>query len=98
MEDQRTAVVSRLIMKEGWDVGWLCREEPDNDGDSGWRIFAGAEDEDDLDKPGSFSRQPLEAVVDLDPTIEGFLDSPVGSAFERIGDTDRFREQDGLIP
>ena len=39
-------LVSDKITKEGWKIGYMKREEPnDNYPDSGWRFYKGDEDE-----------------------------------------------------
>ncbi len=65
-------------------VGLMYREHPyPSKPDSGWRFFAGDEDEQymsDMDKMDIFS---LNTICNYDPDIIEFLDSPVGSVFWR---------------
>jgi hypothetical protein len=40
-----------MITVEGQKVGYMYREAPDNDLDSGWRFFSGKESQDYVDDP-----------------------------------------------
>ena len=45
-------MVSDKITKEGFKVGYMYREQPSNDKpDSGWRFFAGNEDDEYINNP-----------------------------------------------
>jgi hypothetical protein len=41
--------VSKRITDEGWKVGYMIREEPQREGDSGWSFMAGNEDDEFLE-------------------------------------------------
>ena len=83
--------VSNRILKDGLEIGSLCRDEPENDEDSGWWITAGDESEEYLDSPESMAYVSLGTVLNLDDSIIHLLDSPVGAAFERIPDKTEYR-------
>jgi len=85
----KLALVSRRVA-EGHPVCWLYREESDNDGDSGWRIFAGDEDDDYLEDADNCVVLPLRDLIDRDRDLEEVFRSPVRSAFERKGPDDPF--------
>lgn len=87
-----SAIVSRLIVDGDWDVGWMVREDPEDDADSGWRFFAGPEDEGEADVAGAFRQMPLASIVEIDPSVEPYLDAPAGTCWEREGDSDEFVE------
>lgn len=69
---------------DGRKVGFMYREEPDNDIDSGWRFLAGDEDEAYLDDPGNMDIVDCNTIANLDPDIIPFLRAPVGAAFARL--------------
>jgi hypothetical protein len=90
----KTAVVSKKALEEGRFVGWLYREKPDGEDDSGWRVFAGHEDDAFVDDAGNFTLLTLGELVDRDRTLEEILRRPEGSAFERRGANEPFRKVD----
>ncbi len=73
--------VSHRVLYDGQKVGYLYREEPVAEDDSGWRITAGSEDEKYMDDSANVSYVSLGAVLNLDDRIIGLLDSPVGAEF-----------------
>ena len=93
----RCAVVSRRVAGDGHPVCWLYREEPDNEADSGWRVFAGDEDNDYLDDMDNCRIVPLRDLMDRDPALEEVLRAPVFSAFERKGPDDPFEAVEGFF-
>lgn len=78
--------VTDRIMVDGAKVGYMYREEPDNEQDSGWRFTAGDEDEEYMDNPDNFDIYHLNSVCNYDPEITPFLDSVYGTAFIRDED------------
>lgn len=77
----RRCFVSNRVLYDGEKVGYLYREEPVSDDDSGWRITAGSESADYMDDAQNVSYVSLGAVLNLDDRIVGLLDSPVGAEF-----------------
>ena len=76
-------MASDLVAKGRKKVGYLYREEPDSDQDSGWRIFSGEEDQDYADDPDNFDLYDPKTIADIDPSIIPLLSSPPYTAFER---------------
>ena len=72
-----------MITVENRRVGYMYREEPDFDADSGWRFFSGGESQDHVDDPANTSIYDVNTIANYDPDIIPFLDAPVGSTFER---------------
>ena len=93
------AFISKKITQEGWKVGYMFRDEPeeDDEDDSGWQFFAGNEDDDYADDPENVEMIPVAAVVELDPDVEEYLGSPAGASFVRVS-SDEFEEDDGQEP
>jgi len=71
------------IMVDGCKVGYMYREEPDGDFDSGWRFTAGDESGEYMDNPDNSGIYSLNVVANNDPEIIPFLTSPCGSYFAR---------------
>lgn len=79
------AYVSKKIIEEGWKVGYMERNKPYNEEDSGWSFFAGNED----DKYTSDYRNIQLASVgsvwqQLDSDIFKYIDMPIGTRLIRI--------------
>lgn len=78
--------VTRKVLHDGEPVGWLYREVPESDDDSGWRILAGTEDQAYLDDPDNTVYVSLGAVLTGDDSFIGLLGRDVGVEFVRNGD------------
>ncbi len=85
---------SDRITVDGAHVGYMYREQPDNDGDSGWRFFAGDESQEYADNPDNFAIYEVNTICNYDPAIIPFLGAPFGSAFGRVHGTDKFESED----
>jgi hypothetical protein len=72
-----------MITVHGHKVGYMYREQPDNDIDSGWRFVAGVESQEYMDDANNIAIFDVNTVANYDPEIIPFLDAPLGSAFER---------------
>ncbi len=80
-------IASDLIMKEGWAVGYMYRDEPaPGMPDSGWRFLRGDEDEEYMAQTEKHKVYALPTIIQHDPDIEPFLNAPIGSRFIRIDD------------
>ena len=63
-------------------VGFLYREAPVFENDSGWRIFSGDETDEYTDNPDNFSIVSLSAITADNPDIAPMLTQAEGSAWE----------------
>jgi hypothetical protein len=81
-----------MITVDGCKVGYMYREQPDNDIDSGWRFTAGIESQKYMDDANNLEIYDVNTVANYDPEIIPFLDAPIGSAFERKRRTGKFVE------
>jgi hypothetical protein len=82
------------ITVEGQPVGFMYREQPANDGDSGWRFLAGTEPQEYLDNPDNLAIYDVNTIANHDPKIIPLLSASIGSAFERDPQSDTFTELD----
>lgn len=83
-------IVSDKITKEGWKVGYMYREMPDEGKpDSGWRFMAGNEDEEYMDNPNNLHIFAINTICNYDSDIIPYLNSEIGSAYIRI-DSNKF--------
>jgi hypothetical protein len=78
-----SCLASDRITVDGLVVGFMYREPPDNDLDSGWRFFCGDETQDYADNPDNFELYDVNTIANYDPEIIQHLDAPAYSAFER---------------
>lgn len=81
----QTAFVSKKITEEGWKVGYMERNKPCNEKDSGWFFLAGNEGDNYLKDVGNIELINVGAVWQmLDSDIFKYIDSPIGSKLIRI--------------
>jgi hypothetical protein len=86
-----TCKATNRVMLDGKNVGYMYREEPDDNFDSGWRILAGTESQKYVDNPENSGFYELNEVANHDPAILPYLQLPYNTELERIKDSDEFR-------
>jgi hypothetical protein len=91
-------IATDMITVEGRKVRFMYRQEPDNDIDSGWRFMAGSESDEYMDDSKNHGAYDVNTIANYDPDIIPFLDSPIGSAFEREDADEDFVEVDDFEP
>jgi len=84
-----SCIASDRITVDGMKVGYLYREAPDNEIDSGWRFFAGDESEEYSADADHFAVYDVNTIANYDPAITVLLETPAPCAFDRDG-TDHF--------
>ena len=77
--------VSNRVLYGGEKVGYLYREAPDNDTDSGWRFMVDDETEDCLNDTANLSHVSIGAVLREDNSFIHLLDHEADIAFARNG-------------
>lgn len=82
--DQGSCLASDMITVAGNKVGYMYRETPDTEPDSGWRFLSGEESQEYLDDPDHLGLYDVNTIANYDPEIIPFLDEPIGSAYERV--------------
>jgi hypothetical protein len=82
-EGRGACLATDLITVEGCRVGYMYREQPDFDSDSGWRFFAGTETQEYVDDPSHTMIYDVNTIANYDPDIIAWLDAPHGRAFSR---------------
>jgi len=87
-------IASREITENGKPVGYMYREKPDNENDSGWRVFSGEETQEYADDPANFAMYNASTIVDLDPSILALLGEQAPAGFER-DESGSFMKVDG---
>jgi hypothetical protein len=82
--------VSHRVLHDGARVGYLYREQPDADNDSGWRMMAGDESDEYVNDADKLSYVSLGAVLREDASIVDLLETPAPCAFIRSDVDDQF--------
>lgn len=85
--------VTRRVLDDGRRAGYLYREEPDEEIDSGWRITASDESDAYMSNPKNVAYVSLGAVLNRDDTFRDLLEAPIGSAFVRNPETGDFESE-----
>ncbi len=91
-EGYGACIASDAITVDGEKVGFMYREDADNDVDSGWRFMSGTESDEFLDNPDNLGLYDVNTIANYDQDIIPLLDSPSGTAFERDAESGEFVE------
>jgi hypothetical protein len=83
-------IASDRITVDGRPVGFMYRDAPDHDADTGWRFLAGDESDEYMEDSSKHGVYAVNTISNYDPSIIPLLDAPEGSAFEKAGGNDRF--------
>ena len=76
-------IASDKITVEGQKVGYMYRENPTNETDSGWRFFSGNESDEYTNNPDNFSMFQLNTLCNYYSDIIPFLTKEIGTSFAR---------------
>lgn len=79
-------IATDRILVDGIKVGYMYREAPQGDWDSGWRFLAGDESQAYLDNRNNVGVYSLNTLCNYDQEIITFLDEEEGSVFARRED------------
>ena len=83
-------MASDRITVDGLKVGYMYRESPRNNSDSGWTFMSGDESQEYADDPHYWAMYEVNSICNFDGDIIPYLDSPGGSHLGRIHNTERF--------
>jgi hypothetical protein len=87
-----SCIASDHITVDGRKVGYMYRDSPDNEIDSGWRFMSGKESQVFIDNPKNLEIYDVNTIANYDPEIVPFLSEPIGAAYERDPETGKFVE------
>lgn len=82
------AFVSKKITEEGWKVGYMYRDEPNHEQDSGWVLMAGNEDDEYTEDSHNLQVMSVHSVMQFDDTVWKYITAPVGTRLIRISETE----------
>ncbi|MES2630199.1 MAG: DUF2185 domain-containing protein [Bacteroidota bacterium] len=80
------------IITDGEPVGYMFREDREDDSDSGWRFFSGTEDEEYTENEENFGMYDVNTIANYDRSILPFLKHPVGTELERNEETGKWQK------
>ena len=87
------AFVTKDLVEQKKKIGFMYREKNDNPNDSGWRFFSGDEPQEYVDNADNIIICSLNDVINsIDSSIEQYLNSEIGTAFERMDENSAFLE------
>ncbi len=86
-----TCYASKKITEEGMKIGFMHREEPTDEFDTGWRFYSGTEDEDYVDNHENVMLYDVNTVANFDRSIIPLLKKPIGTEWERIEGSNKFQ-------
>ena len=79
-DEKKKALVSRRAIEKS-EINWAMKDDPDNDMDSGWRLFFGNEDDNYNSDVSNIVILSLENVLSFEPHLEDVFAS-THNAFE----------------
>ena len=82
-EIKGSCIASDKITVEGFKVGYMYREKPVDNTDSGWRFFAGDETEEYTNNADNFEIYNLNTICNYDEAIIPYLEYPINSALSK---------------
>ena len=75
-------IATKSVSEEGQPVGFMYREAPVFENDSGWRFFSGDETDEYTDNPDNFTVYSISDITKQNPAVADFINRPEGSAWE----------------
>lgn len=81
--DMGGCFASDKIMVDGEPVGYIYREEPEDDWDSGWRFLSGTESDEYVNNPDVVGIYKVNTVANYDQSILPFLGRAAPCAFAK---------------
>jgi hypothetical protein len=87
--------VSNRVMIDGAHVGYLYREAPEKEEDSGWWILAGDETQEYVDDPNNFAFYNASTILERVPELRSVLGADYPAEFEWDPATNSFIEIKG---
>lgn len=82
--------VSKKVTSGECPVGFMYREKPGEEEDSGWRFMSGTETDEYLDDEDNMRLVDVNIVANIDPAIIPYLRNKPGAELERDHDSGTF--------
>jgi len=81
-----SCIASNMIAVNGKKVGYMYRDEPAYETDSGWHFMSGKESQKHMNNSDNLAIYDINTIANYSPDIVEFLDAPYHTAFERSYD------------
>ena len=88
----RVALVSKLVFEGDKTIRFMYRERPDNEKDSGWRLFSGNETDEYNSDAENIRLCNISWLVDWDPSLLEIFKNKFDAAFERKSKRAKWRQ------
>ncbi|WP_338472862.1 DUF2185 domain-containing protein [Niallia sp. XMNu-256] len=85
--------VSEDVLKKR-EFNFMLRDYPNSEGDSGWSILSGYEDDDELSNPENFQIVSVGAILNIDDSILEFIQEAPLCAYEKDDEGKFFKIDD----
>lgn len=85
-----TCLATDKITVEGMPVGFMYRDYPLDEMDSGWRFIAGVEDEAYMNNPENLERFDINVIANHDKSIVDYINLPHETKLQRIQGENKF--------
>lgn len=76
---EKKILVSRRSQERDLRPGWVYRESPDNDADSGWRALVGDESDEEVNDAANVLRQAVGFLLDRWPELRPVFETDPGN-------------------
>lgn len=86
-QDKRAAIVCSHVAMDSLPILRAVRDEPEMAVDSGWQFLCGADHNDD---PAMAKVWAICEVIEFDPSLSEFIDSPPGTVLTRRDRTENW--------
>lgn len=93
IEDMGGCFATDRILVDGAKVGYMYREEPEEEHLSGWTFMAGDESQEYADNPKNWGIYDVNTVCNYDPAVIPYLESDCDTAWGRVEGSDKFEEE-----
>jgi hypothetical protein len=90
-------IASDRITVDGLPVGYMYREPPREDADTGWRFMSGDEPQEYMNDADNHGVYAVNTIANYDQELLPFIDAPIGSAFARSAETGRFESVESPV-
>jgi len=92
IEPMGSCLASDKITVDGLPIGYMYKEDPEEENDSGWRFLSGTETQDYINDPNNSMVFEVNTVANYDGSIIPYLKSRTGTELERIENSNEFAE------
>ncbi len=86
-----TCLATDKITVDGMPVGYMYRDYPVDDMDSGWRFIAGVENEDYMNNPENLEKFDINEIANYDRAIVNYINLPYETKLQRVAGKDEFK-------